>query len=238
MYANVFNSEYRIGTGKESFYERWWKILDEVFVKFWLLCGTNLTLRSVKVDPAMSSVDSQRESERKIIKFPIFPTVGEATVTDEVPLLCGFSLNNPAKVSRTGSTSSESSRTEKLRNALKFKNPGPMLEEFNPDTSRREMRKLKRLVQKDPANRNKRRQRQRRRPQKQIFHDRSGVRMSDGRDVCDCQDTNCPGCHFPCPSCGSEKCGVECRCDRQWTYLKDVEIENPLPSVSRRLGNR
>lgn len=182
----------------------------------------------------MFSVDSQKESDNKIIKYPLFPTVGEVTVTDETPILCGFSLNNPAKVSRTGSTSSESSRTEKLRNALKFKNPGPMLEEFNPDTSRREMRKLKRLVQKDP----KRRQRQRRRPQKQIFHDRSGIRMSDGRDVCDCQDTNCPGCHFPCPSCGSEKCGVECRCDRQWTYLKDVEIENPLPSVSRRLGNR
>lgn len=212
--------------------------LAGLFVKFWPIYGTNLTLRSFKVDPVMSSVDSQRESDKKIIKYPVFPTIGEATVTDEAPILCGFSLNDPAKVSRTGSTSSESSRTEKLRNALKFRNPGPMLEEFNPDTSRREMRKLKRLAQKDPANRIKRRQRQRRRPEKQIFHDRSGVRMSDGRDVCDCQDTNCPGCHFPCPSCGSEKCGVECRCDRQWTYLKDVEIENPLPSVSRRLGNR
>ena len=183
------------------------------------------------------SLEAQQESDEKSIKLPV---VGDASfvTSDETPILMGFSLNDPAKITRTESTGSESSKTEKLRNSLKFKNPGRLLEEFNPETSRREMRKLNRLIKKDPANRAKRRQRQRRRPQKQTFHDRSGVRMSDGRDVCDCQDTNCPGCHFPCPSCGSEKCGVECRCDRQWTYLKDVEIENPLPSVSRRLGNR
>lgn len=200
----------------------------------------NLTLGHFKSDPTTSSAEPQyRESDKKFIKYPVVGEGNFISTSDEIPILCGFSLNEPAKICRTESTGSESSRTEKLRNALKFKNPGPLLEEFNPDTSRREMRKLRRLVQKDPANRIKRiRQRQRRRPHKQTFHDRSGVRMSDGRDVCDCQDTNCPGCHFPCLSCGSEKCGVECRCDRQWTYLKDIEIENPLPSVSRRLGNR
>lgn len=191
----------------------------------------------------MSSVEVQKQAEKKILKLPF---LGEANVStaDETPVLPGFSLQVPAKVTRTGSTSSESSWTEKLLNSLKFKNPGPLLKDFNPDTSRREMRKLKRLdvkegKLKDAAKRLKRRQeRKRKRPQKQTFHDRSGIRMSDGRDVCDCQDTDCPGCHFPCSSCGSEKCGVECRCDRQWTYLKDIEVENPLPTVPRRLTNR
>ena len=197
-----------------------------------------MTTANFKAYPGMSSGQVRKESDKNLtIKFPL---VGEASVstTEETPVLSGFSLQVPGKVSRTGSTSSESSWTEKLLNSLKFKNPGPQLKNFNPDTSRREMRKLKRLDMKewkDPVSRTKRRQqRQRKRPQKQTFHDRSGVRMSDGRDVCDCQDTDCPGCHFPCSSCGSEKCGVECRCDRQWTYLKDIEIENPLPNVTRR----
>lgn len=195
----------------------------------------------------MSSGEISKESEKKTLKLPLVGEASVSAVEEETPVLSGFSLQDPAKVTRTGSTSSESSWTEKLLNSLKFRNPGPMLKDFNPDTSRREMRKLKRLDIKDkhkgnrsdPTSRTRRRQqRQRKRPQKQTFHDRSGVRMSDGRDVCDCQDTDCPGCHFPCPSCGSEKCGIECRCDRQWTYLKDIEVENPLPSVSRRLANR
>ena len=160
---------------------------------------------------------------------------GVNSTQDEAPLLTGFSLNASSRISRRESTGSDSSWTEKLLNSLKFKNPGPQLKDFNPDTSCREMRKLKRLDHKDSMNR--RRQRQRKKPQKQTFHDRSGVRMSDGKDVCDCQDTDCPGCHFPCSACGSEKCGVECRCDRKWTYLKDIEIENPLPGDSRKLGN-
>lgn len=200
-----------------------------------------MSLKSLRVKTGMSSVQLQKQSDKKAIKYS---QVGEASVStaEETPILSGFSLQLPAKVNRTESTSSESSWTEKLLNSLKFKNPGPLLKDFNPDTSRREMRKLKRLDMKewkDPTKRTKRRQqRHRKRPQKQTFHDRSGVRMSDGRDVCDCQNTDCPGCHNPCSSCGSEKCGVECRCDRQWTYLKDIEIENPLPSVARRLANR
>lgn len=192
----------------------------------------------------MASVEAQKQEfreDKKTIKIPIHGDV-IVSATEEAPFISGFSLQVPAKVNRTESTSSESSWTEKLLNSLRFKNPGPQLQDFNPDTSRREMRKLKRLnmkLEKDTTKRIKRRQqRQRKRPQKQTFHDRSGVRMSDGRDVCDCQDTDCPGCHFPCSSCGSEKCGVECRCDRQWTYLKDIEIENPMPSVPRRLANR
>lgn len=54
-------------------------------------------------------------------------------------------------------------------------------------------------------------------------YDDTGVRLSDGADVCDCLMHNCPGCHFPCPRCSSAKCGHECRNNRNWSY---TEVEN------------
>lgn len=34
-------------------------------------------------------------------------------------------------------------------------------------------------------------------------------------DYCDCFDIICPGCHFPCRTCNSPKCGVDCRVNRK-----------------------
>lgn len=133
--------------------------------------------------------------------------------------------NNSEPKSRRSSTNSEtgSSQADKLLKTLRFRNPGPQLSDFDPDNSKREMRKLRRLAQKEQGSkRNKRKT-----PKKQTFHDEYGIRISDKRDVCDCQNLDCPGCHFPCPSCGSEKCGVECRCDRLWTYDEDVDLQTP-----------
>lgn len=36
--------------------------------------------------------------------------------------------------------------------------------------------------------------------------------------------SQCPGCHFACLRCGSEKCGSECRSRRKWTF-DHIEIE-------------
>jgi hypothetical protein len=48
--------------------------------------------------------------------------------------------------------------------------------------------------------------------------------VADGRDICDCLRPGCPGCHYPCKKCKSQKCGNECRVNRTWYYEK-VEIE-------------
>ena len=126
------------------------------------------------------------------------------------------------------SSDAGASQADKLLKTLQFRNPGPQLSAFDPDKSKREMRKLKRLVQKEQASK----RRKRKAPKKHTFHDEYGIRISDKRDVCDCQSLDCPGCHFPCLSCGSEKCGVECRCGRQWTYDGEVDFQTPSSRIT------
>ncbi|XP_047436674.1 ARL14 effector protein [Mugil cephalus] len=59
---------------------------------------------------------------------------------------------------------------------------------------------------------------------KNKVYDSKGHLLSNGKDMCDCLDVDCMGCFYPCPECGSRKCGVECRCDRKWLY-EQVEVE-------------
>lgn len=55
-------------------------------------------------------------------------------------------------------------------------------------------------------------------------YDANGVEKDTGLDLCDCLAEGCPGCWMDCPSCGSRKCGVECRIYRRYKY-DYVEIE-------------
>ncbi|TKS69535.1 ARL14 effector protein ARF7 effector protein [Collichthys lucidus] len=59
---------------------------------------------------------------------------------------------------------------------------------------------------------------------KSRVYDSKGRLLSNSKDMCDCLDVDCMGCFYPCPECGSRKCGVECRCDRKWLY-EQVEVE-------------
>lgn len=60
-----------------------------------------------------------------------------------------------------------------------------------------------------------------------ILYDEHGIHCNSGRDLCDCLDLQCPGCHVACKSCGSEKCGRKCRVRRKWMYTQAVE-QNPF----------
>lgn len=60
-----------------------------------------------------------------------------------------------------------------------------------------------------------------------------------GLNLCDCLELTCPGCHFACVKCGSEKCGSECRARRKWVYDHveiegtDYKIKNPANSKGK-----
>lgn len=57
-----------------------------------------------------------------------------------------------------------------------------------------------------------------------------GIHIASNKDACDCLQADCPGCHFPCAKCGSSKCGVECRGNRNWAY-EQLEIDGVPDTV-------
>ena len=80
------------------------------------------------------------------------------------------------------------------------------LSEFDQTNSERERRKAK-TTYKDGRGRKQTR-----------IYDEKGILISSNKDLCDCMDDRCPGCHFPCPKCRSNKCGHECRQNRKWIF--------------------
>ncbi|GLV38750.1 uncharacterized protein CBL_05749 [Carabus blaptoides fortunei] len=81
-------------------------------------------------------------------------------------------------------------------------NTNKFMENFNPETSARERRKLNRKLNATG-------------PKKTTgtMYNENGIHMATGINLCDCLDRSCPGCFLPCPKCGSVKCGQECRLD-------------------------
>ncbi|KAL8586205.1 hypothetical protein ACOMHN_021472 [Nucella lapillus] len=88
---------------------------------------------------------------------------------------------------------------------------GTFMTDFDPEKSKREMRKLNRKIHKENKKQNQ-------------MYDEEGRLLENSMDLCDCLDWDCPGCHFPCPKCSSDKCGAECRCERRWLY-EQIEVE-------------
>ncbi|XP_038663810.1 ARL14 effector protein-like isoform X3 [Scyliorhinus canicula] len=131
----------------------------------------------------------------------------------------GGNANNSGKQGqRAQKPARRKARTTKTLRSLQFANPGRQITEFTPETSRREKRKL----QTKPSNQsNADRQTM---PIKSKVYDSQGLLIYSRLDRCDCLDEDCLGCFYPCPICGSQKCGVECRCDRKWLY-EQIEIE-------------
>lgn len=91
------------------------------------------------------------------------------------------------------------------------------MKDFNPKSSERVRRKKKKVqYYNDTTARTKYGQVE--------YHAGDGSLLGTGKNICDCLQEECVGCHFPCPKCRSPKCGAECRNNRKWYYEK-VEVE-------------
>lgn len=105
-------------------------------------------------------------------------------------------------------------RVKKLISEAKF------LNNFDPEKSSRERRKLTRQSYTTTK-----------RTGGSLF-DEKGRYRHNLADVCDCLDNFCPGCHFPCPNCASCKCATTCRANRKWAFEiiehdgKDLVVKN------------
>lgn len=106
-------------------------------------------------------------------------------------------------------------RTAKALRSLQFTNPGKQTE-FAPESGKREKRKLTKNASAGSDRQII--------PAKSKVYDSQGLLIFSGMDLCDCLDEDCLGCFYACPTCGSTKCGAECRCDRKWLY-EQIEIE-------------
>ncbi|XP_066937660.1 uncharacterized protein [Macrobrachium rosenbergii] len=104
-----------------------------------------------------------------------------------------------------------------LIEGLHVNNQNKFMENFNPKTSERVKRKKKKVQYFNSTGRAKT-------PGSQCIYAPDGTLASTGKDLCDCLQGDCPGCHYPCPKCNSRKCGTECRMNRKWYYEK-VEVE-------------
>merc|ERR1719229_685746 len=67
-----------------------------------------------------------------------------------------------------------------------------------------------------------------------LVYDDKGLLIDSKLDLCDCLEELCPGCHFPCPKCRSNKCGGECRQGRKWQY-ESLEVEGLENRVKKNL---
>ncbi|ELU06727.1 hypothetical protein CAPTEDRAFT_161019 [Capitella teleta] len=101
--------------------------------------------------------------------------------------------------------------TERQLKKLQFVNPGRFMDNFDPERSSREMRKVNRRIYKETVRKNQ-------------VYDSKGRLLHNSQKHCDCLQSECPGCHFPCPKCGSTRCGAECQSNRRWYYC-EVEVE-------------
>ncbi|NXP15711.1 A14EL protein, partial [Thinocorus orbignyianus] len=97
---------------------------------------------------------------------------------------------------------------EKQLKSLAFKNPGPQIADFNPATRRQKKKAcMSQMIQDGPH-----------KPKTTKKYNKHGRLLCNNIDLCDCLERSCQGCFYPCPKCNSNKCGPECRCNREWVY--------------------
>ncbi|XP_042225298.1 uncharacterized protein LOC121868591 isoform X3 [Homarus americanus] len=175
-------------------------------------------------------LDMEFEAEEEIVDDPSVP---ETSSTDTSLSTNSEAKNNKVQSKKGKKTAKSDTNTEQLTavpekgtavgltcsidglqindQQLKF------MENFNPKTSERVRRKKKKVQYFSSTGRTK--------TQTPLyFHGSDGSIVNSGKNLCDCLQSECPGCHYPCPKCGSGKCGNECRIQRKWYYEK-IEVE-------------
>lgn len=102
-------------------------------------------------------------------------------------------------------------------------NTNRFMENFNPETSARERRKLNRKLNATGSKKTS-----------GALYDENGIHIATEIDLCDCLDRSCSGCFLSCPKCGSTKCGQDCRANRKYIYEQveyegcNIIVKNPL----------
>ncbi|CAG9804425.1 unnamed protein product [Chironomus riparius] len=158
---------------------------------------------------------------------PAFAT--KSTASHESTRPRNIAVKKGASVPQAQPSPTISSQQKNKRDLETLQYSSNFLDNFNPQNSRRE--KNKRRTQQ---------QQQTTRPQAKktynytAIYDEQGRLKVNNQDICDCFDFLCPGCHFPCHYCASQKCGMRCRVNRKFMYDaiehdgKDHVINNPF----------
>ncbi|XP_054262271.1 uncharacterized protein LOC128986134 isoform X2 [Macrosteles quadrilineatus] len=94
--------------------------------------------------------------------------------------------------------------TTYVASELRLEDEMKFMENFDPEKSKREQRKLNRKISNVAT--------------RKSVYDEKGIHVKTGLDLCDCLNDKCEGCFFPCTRCRSTKCGHECRTARRWMY--------------------
>ncbi|KAK5647423.1 hypothetical protein RI129_002315 [Pyrocoelia pectoralis] len=179
-------------------------------------------------DKSNSEVLSQRTSKLKLIGISDVVYLDSDNSDEErrkvVPEKRIAKKSTTTSIIDIKQTSAITRRQVALANREKLLEQDRFLENFDPERSARERRKLNRKVNQIVPSR---------RVPGALF-DEYGVHIVSGIDLCDCLQKTCFGCHFPCPKCKSQKCGPECRCNRKYIYDQieyhgcDLIVKNPL----------
>ncbi|KAL3210958.1 hypothetical protein MRX96_036789 [Rhipicephalus microplus] len=128
------------------------------------------------------------------------------------------------KYDRLGRRRRNITTTERQLRNLRVENPefSDVLSSMDIQSHRREKRRVTKKVKSfDAAS-------YRTRPHR--HYNARGIHIASNKDACDCLQPNCPGCHFPCPKCNSQKCGDECRSNRNYVY-EQIEVDGYTNAV-------
>ncbi|CAO1410481.1 unnamed protein product [Diamesa serratosioi] len=118
-----------------------------------------------------------------------------------------------------------SSKTKKDLNLLADSN---FLSNFSPENSKRDQAKMKRQTYTKTSAKPKSSF------DRTSMYDEFGLVRQTQDDLCDCFESTCAGCNFPCTSCGSQKCAIKCRVNRKISHEvveddgKNPQLKSPL----------